>query len=80
MVRHNFPALPLHLRRVLSLLPESELVPDIRLVLSQRVDAVRPAGLAGVAPEVVSEVLADAVSPAVSSLVSTAPPTPRHAH
>ena len=80
MVRHNFPALPLHLRRVLSLLPESELVPDIWLVLSQRVDAVCPAGLAGVASEVVSEVLANAVTSTVASLVSTASPTPHHAH
>ena len=80
MVRHNFSAFPLHRRRVLSLLPESELVPDIGLVLSQRVDAVCPAGLARVAPEVVPEVLTNTVTATVASLVAAAPPDPRHAH
>ena len=80
MVRHNFSAFPLHWRSILSLLPESKLVTDIWLVLSERVDAVCPAGLAGVTTEVVSEVLTNAVAPTVTPLVSTAPPTPRHAH
>ena len=80
MVRHNFSAFPLHWRRVISLLPESKFVPDIWLVLSQRVDTVCPAGLAGVASEVVSEVLTNAVTAAVTSLVSAAPPTSSHTH
>ena len=80
MVRHNFSAFSFHWRSVVSLLPESELVPDIWLVLPERVDAVCPAGLAGVASEVVSEVLTNAVTPTVPPLVSTAPPTTRHAH